>query len=391
MGEAGTLYERLERAASLEGEDAAIRIAASYEPVGGAGDKVSPPTYPVDGTPLPYLFERRWDESGEEVRTVLLDSRQAQANRCEEAIQEEIDTGRLAVPHIELTTVTHEMPLRITSLEAPHRSRDAYFRDAEDERGTRFDQTKVGQALRSVRPEDARPLYLHSPADLVYGVWDSHRDLRLATRFPRVYTSEVVGWRVLEGVRAAGRFDLVVSGAEKVVGGNEDWEPAASNGRSRSGKNITTLGHGSIPPSVNRAGGVTVERIGRAASVGFAGLARLRFGGLPEPAARAARAVLAAIALLGDRLAFARPGLFLRSGCELVLINESLSWVGRRGSEPLELDIDGARALLDKALATAEAAGLTWPSEPVALRPQTKLQDLIDRAFYSSPIDAEVE
>lgn len=394
MGDARGLYERLARAASLEGEEAAIRIAAIYQPVGGGGDKVSPPTYPVGGpTSLPYLFEQRWDEAGNEARTVLLDSRQAEANRCEEAIQEEIDAARLAVPHLKLATRTHDVPLRITSLEAPHRSRDAYFRDAEDEDGTRFDATEIGAALRAVRPDDARPLYLHSPADLVYGVWDSHRGLRLATRFPRVYTSEVVGWHVLDGVRAAGRFDLVVSGAEKASGDgdNEDWEPLTGDGRGGSGKNVTAFGHGSIPPILSRAGGVTVQRITRVASVGFAGLARLRFGDLPEPAARAARAALAALALLGDRLAFGRPALFLRSGCELVTSAESLCWVTRRGSEPLELDLDGARALFAEAVAAAEAAGVSWRVEPVVLRPQPKLQGLIDRAFYSSPVDAQAE
>ena len=43
--------------------DAALRIRASYDPVGGPGSKVSPPTYLTgDRDKLPYLFELRWRE-----------------------------------------------------------------------------------------------------------------------------------------------------------------------------------------------------------------------------------------------------------------------------------------------------------------------------------------
>jgi CRISPR-associated protein Csb1 len=387
MTETEDWYERLARASSLDGDDAAIRFTARYEPIGGAGDKVSPPTYPVDSPEKsPYLIEERWDDSGAKVDVVLLDSRQAQANRCEEALQDEIDAGRIELPHLVLSTVAHGTPIRITSLEAPHRSRDAYFRDAEDTNGQPFDATEAGAALRAVRPEDAAPMYRHSPADLVYGVWDSHRDLRLATRFPRVYTSEMVGWDVVAGRRAAGRFDLVVSGGRKVLGGQENWEP----GDGSKGTRLSKFGHGSIPPSEARGGGVVARRLTRAGSIGFAGLARVRFGELPEAAARAGRAVLATLALLGDRAAFGHPAVFLRSGCELVLAGETLAWVGRSGREhPFTLDLDGARELFAHAVARAEAEGLSWSASPVELRPQAKLRDLINEAYYSSPAEVD--
>ncbi|HTW98876.1 MAG TPA: type I-U CRISPR-associated RAMP protein Csb1/Cas7u, partial [Acidimicrobiales bacterium] len=337
MSDVGELYERLAAAASLESEDAAIRVNATYEPIGGWGDKVSPPTYPrrpdQNGMDPPYLMERRYLD-GELTEVALLDSRQSQANRCEEALQDEIDAGRLELPHLALRAESHGVPIRITSLQAPHRSRDAYFRDAQIDQ-TPFDATPVGDALRGVRPEDATSLYRHSPPDLVYGVWDSHRGLRLATRFARVYTSEMVAWGAERGWRAAGRFDLVVSGATKVTGGNDDWEPADRAPKGTKTGKASELGHGSIPPSqtsrdgrnrdVAAPGGVAATRITRSASLSFGGLARLRFGSADRDKARAARAVLAAMALLGDRLAFGRPNLFLRSGCDLVLEQESVS------------------------------------------------------------------
>lgn len=399
MPDMSALYERLATAASLEGEDAAIRVLATYEPVGGAQDKVSPPTYLLgDEEHLPYLFETRWNDQGEEERTVLLDSRQAQANHCEEALLVGIDDGWLAVPHVELRTRAHGRPLRISSLQAPHRSRDAYFRDAEDDGGTAFDETPQGAALKGVTPEDASALYRYAPTDLVYGVWDSHRKLRLAPRFPRVYTSEIVGHGALDGRRAAGRYDLVVSGERKVI---EKDDGSFEAGDGKKGKKLSELGHGSIPPStvvrrprggrVLAPGGVTVRSVRRTASLGFAGLARVRLGAeVPSEAQRAARAALATLALLGDRLAFAGPGLFLRSGCELRLVDEQVAWIGRqREPEPFDLDVPAARSLTEHAIAEARGVGAEWAAESIALKPKDDLQQVIEESFFKVPTDEE--
>lgn len=387
------LYERLTRAANLESDDAAIRIRAIYEPSGGPHAKVSPPTYPPEGERQSYyLTEQRWSDDGSSRNVVLLDSRQSQANRCEEALQAAIDEGLLSLPHLVLNVTTHGRAVRITSLTAPHRSRDAYFRDAEDEAGTWFDETPAGRALRDVTPEDAIALYRYSPTDLVFGVWDSHRDLRLAARFPRVYTSEVIGWDGTEGARAAGRFDLLTSGTQRVkVGtGSHDWQPDPAN----KGKRLSELGLGAIPPTTrDRAGrktpgGVAVTTIERIAALTFPGLARIRIG-RDASAQRAGRAVLGALALVGDRLAFGGAGVFLRSGCDLVRTSESMSWVGRDGlQEPLELDARDALALLQLAVERAAAAGLTWSTEPIRLRPRPNLQAAIDWAFFAAPDDA---
>ncbi|MGH9101715.1 MAG: type I-G CRISPR-associated RAMP protein Csb1/Cas7g, partial [Acidimicrobiales bacterium] len=189
------VYDRLAAAASLEGNDGAIRIAASFEPSAGPGTKVSPPTYPgyekerIPRNPWdkyePYAIEVRATPDGGRLRCVLLDSRQSQANRCEEALQGAIDAGRISLPQLVLDLETHGSAVSITSLTAPHRSRDAYFRDALDANGTRFDDTAAGQRLLS---GDASAFYSITPADLVYGVWDSHRQRRIQTKFPRVYT-----------------------------------------------------------------------------------------------------------------------------------------------------------------------------------------------------------
>ena len=383
------IWERLVAAVNLDdgSVDAAIRITAEYEPVGGWGDKLSPPTYPVDSNPekLPYLIETRFHD-GEPEQVVMLDSRQSQANRCEEALQAAADGGQVFLPHLALTVTSHGRTHRITSLTAPHRSRDAYFRDSTAPDGTAFDNTIVGSALKSVEPADATALLQNSPADLVYGVWDSHRSLRLATRFPRIYTSETIGHGVELGRRAAGRSDLIVSGAQRVKRTGETW--ILADGKDTKGTNkLSELGHGSIPPSFSASGGVSVARVSRTATVGFAGLARIRFAALPQPAARAARGLLAAVALAGDRLAFGRPGLFLRSGCELSLLDETLTWVGT--GDLLTLTRADALALLQLAIEDAREAGVDWPTEAVPLVPGAELQKAIDRAFYTQPAEDE--
>lgn len=383
------LYERLVAAASLDGPDAAIRIHADYEPVGGEMDKVYPPTYffPPSSPDGPYLEEERFDAEGVLQKVVLLDSRQAQANRCEEALLRAVDEGLIELPHLRLEVTTHDRALIITSLQAPHRSRDAYFRDAQDEKDVAFDQTTAGEALAAVTPDAAAALYRHSPADLVYGVWDSHRDLRLAARFPRVYTSEVAAFGAEVGKRAAGRFDLLVSGKRTVKGGAVDWEPV--DGRPQ--VMLSAVGHGPIPPTVS-VGGVHARQIRRSASIGFAGLARVNLGAAVDVTGqRAARAVLAVLALLGDRLAFGRPAVFLRSGCELVLRKdgEQLEWVGRQGTEPLTLDVTAARELFEHSVEQAVRAGVDWMAEPLLLRPQPKLQQVIDDSFLAAPDEDE--
>lgn len=375
------LYERLAAAASLEGADGALRISATYEPASGPGSKVSPPTYPASGTEGPYAVEDRIGADGTRRRCALLDSRQSQANRCEEALQQAIGDGRIALPHLVLDVETHGTRVAITSLTAPHRSRDAYFRDAVTADGSRFDATPAGASLLS---DDAAAFYRHTPADLVYGVWDSHRQRRIQTKFPRIYTSEVIGEEAVEGVRMAGRYDLL-TGDTPIKKGGLEWEIAEKAGEKGSRK-LSEIGLGPIPPQ-KRPGGVTVATIRREGSVSFAGLARLRVaeGG----AGRAGRAVLAALALVGDRLAFGRPSVFLRSGCDLVLIDEKLAWVGRGGQEDLELSPDDAIALFRHAVERAAADDLVWQTEPIRLVPMPKLQAVIDKVFLTAPAEGE--
>ena len=74
---------------------AAIRTRTTLQPAGGDGDKVFPPTY----LGSKYAEEVRIDpETGAEVKCVLLDSVQSQANRMEDALQAAVDSEQISLP-----------------------------------------------------------------------------------------------------------------------------------------------------------------------------------------------------------------------------------------------------------------------------------------------------
>jgi CRISPR-associated protein Csb1 len=401
---ADEIYARVRAGASLRSEDAGIRVLASYQPLGGTGGKVFPPTYLADRGSSPYVFEERYDDEGKEVRTVLLDSYQSQANRTETALLESRRRGEIALPLIELVAEAGDQRFTVSSLEAPHRSSDAYFRDAEDGDGVAFDRTQAGKAIRSASERSARGLFRYCPTALVYGTWDSHRGGRGA-KVARSYVSELTGYLPLEGKRTGSRIDPLVLANLKVVERSPEegyWDlpdrvevlpedGAAPAPGKRKKDELTAQGHGMIPPTLSPSGGVSITQATRRAFVSFPGLARLRF---PDPATGdvdqetdgAAAATLAALALLGDRLAFGAAALHLRSGCDLVLVEERLEWVRRGGeTEPLDLGVDEARKLFHVALDRSRDAGLEWQSETIELRPRENLRRAIELSFAVAP------
>ncbi|MEV6702809.1 type I-U CRISPR-associated RAMP protein Csb1/Cas7u [Streptomyces sp. NPDC051453] len=393
------VYERLRAAAGLQSGDGAVRVVAEYEPLGGPGAPVFPPTVKAKATDAAgYLVEPRWVD-GQQTDVVLLDQRQSQANRCETALLTAIESGQLFVPHLALSTQAAGVDVRVTSLEAPHRSRDAYFRDAVDAEDRPFDKTEAGAGLQAASTRDVRSYLRWVPSDLVYGVWDSHRKRRIQVKIPRAYSSEMVGVAPLAGKRAAGRMDPLNLPGEVVQVTSSGWQftEGAKKTKDKSQAKLSELGHGMIPPSEG-AGGVVVKAVQRTATLSMAQLAGLRFGDASSEFCAAGRALVGALALLGDRLAFAAPAIRLRSGCDLVLVSERIEWVGRGTdgrpvTEPLELaSAEQARALFEVAVARAEVAGLEWPKKPVELQPAPGLQEAIRRSVAVTGIgEAESE
>jgi CRISPR-associated protein Csb1 len=368
------LYHDLLSAVALSGQRALLRVVATYQPAGGVGAKVFPPTYPTSLDRPPYVIEKRMVD-GQARDDVLLDSTPSQANRAEEALLRAHRGGAVQVP-LMMVEHTGEAPVMLTSLQFPHRYADAYLRDSMLD-GVVFDKTELGRSLMSASMGDARALFAHDPGSLVFGAWNSHRKGR-QQKFPRIYASEVIGWDPVVGARSAGRMDpLNLQGAQKPRKDGDGWDysPAATKAR---GERLSEIGHGNVAPN-SQHGGVTVSSAQRIATVSLAGLDRIGFGPVDAQAAVAARATLAAYAIAADRLAFGGPTLWLRSGCELVVESERLEWVNRGGgTEPVEVSREQAVDLFKLAAQHADKHGLTLSLGTVRLVPSKALAQAID-------------
>lgn len=356
-----------------EDEFAVARITTTYEAGGGPGSKVFPPTFPTSrDESSPYLIEERVRD-GAVTGAVVLDQVPSQANRAELALADAWAAGQIRLPMLRLT---HRGPVEavITGLAAPHRAFDAYWRDSLLD-GEKLDRTPLGKSLQAATLADATALLRHDPASIVYGAWNSHRKGRQA-KFPRLYASEIVGWEPTTGSRKAGRmdpFNLVGSRS----GEGDDWTYSSSSEKTAKGK-LSEIGHGNIAPN-SAHGGVTITSATRFATMSLTALARVGFGSSDHTQHDAARVYLAAFALLGDRLAFGGPSVWLRSGCELIVIEEQLEWVGRGGvTESFTLGRAGALALYRDALDTAISAGVEFALDPVELTPSPALAKAID-------------
>lgn len=412
----------LERLATLvEGDAVAIRGRAVLEPAGGPGDKVFPPSHSVgdretrDGAK--YAFETR-RRGGSDVRCVLLDSVQSQANRMEEALEALWSAGKLALPVIEvdLSMAAPEIG-RVTSLTAPHRVADALLRDSlVNENGTQklFRSSELGRSFSDASPRNAAPLFKVCPTGLVFGIWDSTGPRGgLGAKFQRALTSEIVGIGAEAGVKTSSRIDpaeMINAAAllyrKKTEPGSlltwtldpeeaersEKGEPLKWGSRKKNGKwvqgegKLTTANHSNIPPTLDgRAGGVTIDHAEHTVVLSLAALRRLGFveGGSEARVALAALGLVAALAA-GNR------GYDLRSRCLLVpRWNEenkksdalALEAVALDGSTtPLMLDLATALALYGEAVEALPAAlrFATPAGEPLAtLTPSQKLTYLI--------------
>ncbi len=378
---------------------AAFRRIQRLQPVGGAGDKLFPPTYPpprdARDAPPRHVFERRRVNGGD-VWCVLIDSVQSQANRLEEALLIAADGGGIRIPYVTVDFQTAGLgPLeRITSLDAPHRIYDAILRDSLKD-GEPFMQSPVGRRLAAANTADATALLEMSPTALLFGAWHSQGEGGgLGAKFPRALVSEIMGIGTpvdeianrrtgeieprTAGQRTGSRIDpLGVLRKVDVFKGSSGWSPDKQEAGARAKKvRPSEINHGNITPTVQPLG-VTCAYAEHRAVITLAGLRRLRFGG--DERNDAGRALIATLGLVALAEQDAR-GYALRSRCDLVCDGSaSLELVRADGStEAVDLDRETAHALYTDAYERAEAAGFRF--ESIVLNPQDKLVEIVRRS-----------
>ncbi len=378
----------------VAGKAAAFRCVTDYQPAGGPGDKVFPPTY--EGGK--YATEERIDpETGEIRKCVLLDSVQSQANRMELALLEAHRANDVALPMLVTRFDQNELlkKFSVSSLEAPHRIADALFRDSLID-GVIFRKSETGQVLDAADIHNATGLFGLCPTALVFGLWDSTGPRGgLGAKFQRALVSEIVGYDAVAGVRTSSRIDpaQIMLGAGPLYKRKSEsdetptWTLSAGDGKGKfkkTGRPSAAI-HGNVTPGITD-GGFTMSRARQTTTLSLAVLRRLRF---PLDSAAesdsevdlAARTVLAALGLAAGTLA--RGDVDLRSRCQLFAEGEPV-WqlLDRPGQTPEEFDLDVGTAieLLCEVIEEAKRSGLPWVEETVELTPSPALVELVRKS-----------
>jgi CRISPR-associated protein Csb1 len=383
-------------------DHAAIRRRRMLTPIGGAGDKVFPPTYPADGDNQPpvHAFETRWID-GREVTCVILDSVQSRANRLEASLLAASDRGDIKIPYLELEFTDPDLREeighngRITSLDAPHRIFDAAFRDSLLD-GTPFMSSELGQRLARSKTSSAIAVLEVSPHTLIFGAWHTQGEGGgTGAKFPRVLVSEIFGVdtpveKVIDsrtgdqfrtdtaGRRTTSRIDplSITKGVSIFKGVNGDWGLSETDaGTGAKAVRPSEINHGHITPSVQRLG-VTMAYATEITALSFPALRQLGFGGVETN--QSARTYLACLGLLAC-LEQERYGYSLRSRCDLVPEGKS-AWelvFADGNTQEIQISLSGIRELYDAALRSLVSAGVKIRLTPTRLLPQEKLVSIV--------------
>lgn len=406
---------------AVSGTAAAFRCVTEYQPAGGLGDKVFPPTY--EGGK--YAIETRMIE-GQPVQCVLLDSVQSQANRMELALLEVWRTiGKNGKRLIDLPVITVKFddarlkkPFVVTSLEAPHRVADAILRDSLLD-GVAFRKSEKGKLLDTAGLKNATGLFGLCPTALIFGIWDSTGPRGgLGAKFQRALVSEMVGIQGIEGKMTGSRIDpaeIRVDGGplyERAVINDKapEWtldpksaklekgQPVLYNrNKNDNGKpgNPSKANHSNFPPTI-KDGSFTISRACQTTVLSLTALRRLRFplNGATDSNQEvdiAARTALAALGLLAAALTRDESA-DLRSRCHLVAQQKPV-WelIDVPGETPRQFELTGNEAvsLFNDAIDTArklkvkgsdnKELTLPWEGE-VVLKPSDDLVQLVAKS-----------
>lgn len=369
--------------ASSAGGATCLTSRTELEPAGGSQSAIAPAKFAVrDKKQGAYAYEKRYLD-GAPAQAVLVDSKQSQLNRVEDALRLAIEDGHpllSGLPRVEVVYERDGSTEVYSDLALPHRIFDGHVRAGSVD-GVPVTQLDLYRAARNASPANARPLFDLSPISLVLGGWDSSRASRQG-RWRSVLVGEIVGFCVDDSavdppVKGGARTDPVGMKIELTEAAMKqlalDQRAELSTGTydqvvkeaasAKGGKRVSAsrLGLGGIPPTLEALAGVACHRVIRSHVLSFAALRQIRFGAGPDGDA-ACRALLAALALNG--LARSNAELVLRANCDLREAGPTVLEIDRRSgrSQTLEpLSIEAADGLLGAALSHAEqAAGVAW-------------------------------
>ena len=388
--------ERLLEGTASDSFDDGIRLDAELEPLNGLGGTVKPAIY----AGAQYQADRRWPPAGDprhgddEAQPVfVVDNVPSQANRHEAALrQSRASTGvpEMVLDLSGLTGLPPHLPRHLSSWQFPHRNSDAYLRDSILD-GTDFSKHTIGRELFDATAERARALIAWWPQALLYGFWQSHLGKkRSQAKHARAWASEIIGWQpAAQETKVLGlKGDpLNLSIAESALYDDKDhesWRLGAKPDKGEIKRALAKLGHGQVPIGDATPAAVSFRRVTQRATVSFAQLRRVGLGeGFGDHADAAARALLVAMGLHAHTLAFGR-GFALRSGAELRVSNNSVTWLGLTDEVVDPFGHEATATLLEQAKNHARAVRVPldgWDRDPLVLTPKDNLVKAIESSW----------
>lgn len=365
------------------GGGSVITSITELEPAAGPHASVAPAKF-VDGSKSVFAYENRYIEDNAQ-KVVLIDSKQSELNRAEAAIEQgrQYQYGNEAVIKIPRAVVTYETengPVEYSDMELSHRIFDGHFRAGRVD-GKPITEHNKYRALRNCTPADMSELLKTAPAALLFGAWDSTRKSN-QVRLRSALVGEIIG--VLadqepgaehrQARRGGARVDAVAASVQltpkdmESLVNDQEAELSAKNVAARRKEvktakadariSASTLGLGSIPPSLEETGAVACRRIIRSWVLSLATLRQLRFG-TDEKKNVAARALLAALGL--NAIARAERELYIRANCDLIESAAPVVTLDQRFGEKktfAPLTVKQADQLLLEAIKKAKEVGV---------------------------------
>lgn len=369
------------------GGGSVITSITELEPAAGPHASVAPAKF-VDGSKSVFAYETRYIEDDAQ-KVVLIDSKQSELNRAEAAIEQGCEYGDEAVVKIPRAVVTYQTengPVEYSDMELSHRVFDGHFRAGHVD-GKPITENDQYRALRNCTPADMSALLNTAPAALLFGAWDSTRKSN-QVRLRSALVGEIIG--VLadqdpgaehrQARRGGARVDAVAAsvklGAKELnsLVDDQEAELSAKNVAARRKEvktakadariSASTLGLGSIPPSLEETGAVACRRIIRSWVLSLATLRQLRFGQDETKEETkdkniAARALLAALGL--NAIARAERELYIRANCDLIESSAPVVTLDQRSGEKktfAPLTVEHTDQLLLEAIENAKKVGV---------------------------------
>ena len=330
------------------------------------------------------LYEQQ-DRLGVRLPAIVLDGSSVDASMLNTAIE---DLKRNVSP-TQRREIADAMDRSISSWTAGHRIADSWLRYADGGEGKQVwadPASPIRDVMSRISHRHGDITYAHAPNAAIFGNWLSAGTAQRHA-IPRAYTCEITGYGAHSITRAATKLDRAggaTNSARKVA------LSVAGVSLKATGEKPSEAGFGQVPVSPHTRA-FQCELILREACLSLKALDRFRYPDDPDRRkARAAKRVYVLLALAGHLMAV-EDG-FLRSGCDLLVVESRWGWRrhGVRTPEDMTIpSLDDVATALREAIAEAAAVGLVFAEPQTVKFSRAEVDLIIDRVMQESLATAD--